>query len=236
MTGGDLAARPCPGRAEAALRASPWRSDAVIARQARCSRKTADRARRQLEQAGLIPAVPVNRRQRQPYPRQQSATHAAILAGARTSREVADAAGVGMNAAWAALRRHRDREPIPAPLPAPRECEHCGRVYIPVPRPGGKPQRYCSSRCADRGYKAERRAERSSEPAAPQVREMPPMPWRIAESGLCTDPRTVRRVGYPWTSDSPDRRALAKRLCKSCPVSPQCLQWSLSLPASDTAI
>ena len=75
-------------RATAALKASPARSDALIARQARCGRATVSQARRALEEAGQIAVIPVRRRQRRPYPRQPSATHAAIMAGARTPREV----------------------------------------------------------------------------------------------------------------------------------------------------
>lgn len=224
-------------RARAALRANPFRSDAVIARQARVSSTTAAAARHQLEQAGLIPAVPVSRRERQPYPRQQSATHDAIIGGARTAREVADAAGVSLQAAWKALRAHRDREDIPKPLPPAAECERCGRAYVPAPRPGGRPQRYCSDRCADRGYKAERRAERGSGPVAPQAREIPPMPWRIAEAGLCADPRTVARTGYVWTSSDPASRRLARAVCKSCPAQIPCMEWSvIAVPATDNAI
>jgi len=225
-------------RAEAALRANPWRSDQLIARQARCGSTTAAAARHQLEDAGAIPAVPVNRRQRQPYPRQASRTHAAIIGGARTAREVADAAGVSPQAGWKALRAHREREPIPRPLPAPAECERCGAAYVPAPRPGGKPQRYCSDRCADRAYKARIRTERGTgQPAAPQARELPAMPWLVQYGGLCSDPRTVRRAGYVWTSDDAADRDLARRICKSCPVSIPCLEWSvLALPAVDNNV
>ena len=124
-------------RAAAALRASPYRSDQLIAGRARCSTTTVARARRQLEADGTIPQVPVSRRQRRPYPRQASRTHAAIVAGARTPREVADAAGVSLQAGWKALRAHREREAIPALPPPPQDCERCGRPFVPVAQQAG---------------------------------------------------------------------------------------------------
>jgi hypothetical protein len=221
-------------RAEAALKANPWRSDAVIARQARCSRPTAFRARQQMENAGLIPVIPVSRRQRRPQPRQQSATHSAILAGARTSREVADLAGVSVGGGRKALRRHRDREPIPELPPPPAECEQCGKPYVPRVRGnGGSPQRFCSGQCRFDWHNARRPRAVPLPPDYP-VLTLPPAAF-LAE-GLCADPRTLRKVGYPWTSDDPQDRELARRICRSCSVQMMCAEWSLHLPREDSAI
>ena len=232
----DGSPRRARQRAGAALRANPWRSDQLIARQARCGSTTAAAARRQLEDAGLIPPVPVSRRERQPYPRQQSATHAAIIGGARTPRQVADVAGVSMQAAHKALQRHREREPIPRPPPPPSGCEHCGRVYVPAPRPGGRPQRYCSDPCAGAARNARRRAVRAAGrlAAPPQIRQMPPIPDAVILGGLCVQPGARY---WLWASDDPADREQARRICKVCSVQLVCLAWSLeAIPPGDSAI
>ncbi len=232
---------PPPSRAQqragAALRANPYRSDAVIARAARCSRPTAFRARQQLEQAGVIPSVPVPRRQRRPYPRQQSATHSAILAGARTSREVADLAGVSADGGRKALQRHHLREPIPVPLPPPRDCEHCGKPYVPRVRGnGGSPQRFCSGQCRLDWHNARKRVSRAV-PLPPDYPVLTLPDSVFMADGLCSDPGTLRKVGgFIWTSDLEADRRLAKAICKSCAVRCLCLAWSLHLPREDSAI
>ena len=223
-------------RATAALKANPWRSDQMIARQARVSSTTAATARRQLEQAGLIPAVPVSRRERQPYPRQQSATHSAIIGGARTAREVADAAGTSYQAGWKALRAHRLREAIPVPPPPPAQCAACGRPYTPKPRrDGGRPQRYCSRSCAAAADSARRRIGPREVPVAvpPPVWEMPALPEVIWLGGLCVQP------GAPlyWTSDDRQDREMARKTCRVCSVRVICRDWSLeALPRGDDMI
>jgi WhiB family transcriptional regulator, redox-sensing transcriptional regulator len=69
----------------------------------------------------------------------------------------------------------------------------------------------------------------------PDIPDVPVMPWRIAEAGLCGDPATVARVGYVWTD--PAGRSLAKAVCRSCPMSIPCLEWAVaSLPATDTSV
>src|SRR5260221_7378777 len=99
--------RPVLARASAALLADPSRSDGLIAQAASCAAPTISRARRDLEQRGLIEAVPVRDRMARLHPPQLSKTRDAIEAGACTPREVADAAGVSMQAAWKALRGTR---------------------------------------------------------------------------------------------------------------------------------
>src|SRR5258708_22363116 len=107
MTWQPSTPRPVLARAEAALLEDPSRSDGLIALSASCAAPTISRARRDLEQRGLIEAVPVRDRAGLPHPPQPSRTRAAIEAGACTPREVADAAGVSMQAAWKALRGTR---------------------------------------------------------------------------------------------------------------------------------
>lgn len=82
----------------------------MIARAARVSTPTVRKARAELERQGRIPRVPPGKRavQRQ-RPRPPSPTRLAILLGARTSREIADAAHVTVGAGWKALRAERNR-------------------------------------------------------------------------------------------------------------------------------
>jgi hypothetical protein len=94
-------------RATAALLADAARSDGLIAAIAGITAQTVARARRVLEQRGLIDPVPVRERAGLPHPPQPSRARAAIEAGASTPREVADAAGVSIQAAWKMLRGTR---------------------------------------------------------------------------------------------------------------------------------
>jgi hypothetical protein len=64
-------------RAMEALRADPRRSNNLIAKAERTSEMTVRRARRQLEDAGVIPAVSVPARRPQAYP--ATAGHAVVL-------------------------------------------------------------------------------------------------------------------------------------------------------------
>lgn len=60
--------------------------------------------RLELEASGVIPVIPVSERAARPRPPQPSRTRAALDAGATSSREVANATGVSMQAAWKARR------------------------------------------------------------------------------------------------------------------------------------
>ena len=104
---------PRPGsaraRVERELRASPARSDAIIARLARCTQQAAGRWRRQLEASGQIPHVEpadrasITRTWRARPPR------LAIEQGAATIAEVMAASGASYGAAWRALDRARSK-------------------------------------------------------------------------------------------------------------------------------
>lgn len=123
--------------------------------------------------------------------------------------------------------------------PPPVTCAVCGKQFTVSPM--ARRPKYCGRACqtaASTARRTERRRIRREQLAVtPQVPDVPVMPWRIAESALCADPATTRRIGYPWTSDIPARRALARAVCKSCPVSPQCLEWSITaIPATDTTV
>lgn len=98
---------------------------------------------------------------------------------------------------------------------------------------------YCGRACQIRASTAarteRRRIRREALAVTPDIPDVPVMPWRIAEAGLCGDPRTVAKVGYPWTD--PAGRSLAKAVCKQCPMSIPCGEWAVaSLPATDTSV
>jgi len=108
---GDIPAVPrgsrtrSPGagdRARAALLADPARSDEVIAIAANCTPPTVLLARRDLEAVGMIDHIPVRDRSRRPHPAPPSLTRDAIakLGPFATPRQVADLAGVSIQAAW----------------------------------------------------------------------------------------------------------------------------------------
>lgn len=121
--------------------------------------------------------------------------------------------------------------------PPPVQCEVCGRIFTVSPM--ARRPKYCGRACqivASTAIRSARRRERREEAeVTPQV--LPAMPWRIAEAGLCTDPRTLAKAGYVWTSDDQADRDLARRICRSCPASIPCAEWSVaSLPATDNNI
>jgi hypothetical protein len=230
-------------RARAELLRDAARSDELIGAAAGCSHGTIAAARRQLEAAGLIEAVPVSARTRRPYPMQISATFVAIELGARTAAEVAAAAGCSPQAAWKALKwqRHwpddaaaaRDRLDVRRSIP----CEQCGAQFVPSARKGGRGHRFCSARCADDSYNQRKRIGPRAEP----LTNLGPLPAGFVKSipaivigaGLCV---TGDLPPY-WTSDSPKDRDLAKAYCRVCPAKIACAEWALRvLPRWDDAI
>ncbi len=227
-------------RAEAALRSDPRWSDQVIARQAGVSAQTAARTRRLLEQAGQIPAIPVARRRRSPYPRQQSPTRLAILRGAVTSRQIAGQAGVSMQAAWKARRRHgQPASPLPPPV---AECERCGRPFVIADRPGpGTGHKFCTDACCYQAHNDRRRERRRAERAAAETPSWPvtgtlmeTIPPLVLMAGLCVTGDIPRHL---WTSDLEDDRELARAWCRVCPARIACGEWALRvLPRSDDCI
>ena len=220
-------------RAATSLKSNAWRSDGMIARAARVSTPTVRRVRAELEAAGKIPRVPPSKRavQRQ-RPRPPSPTRLAILLGARTSREIADRAGVTVGAGWKALRAEKRRPPVPRPLPPAQDCEHCGFPFIPPSPPRGKPPRFCSDSCSDAAYKRQRHAKRPPPETEPKVIALPnPPSW---EKGLCTN-MPASQASW-WTSDNPVLREGASNICGVCPVREPCLEWSLALPPDDNVI
>lgn len=87
-----------------------------------------------MERAGTIPAVPVRDRRPRPRPLPRSRTRAAIaeLGTAATPRQVADKAGVSIQAAWRMLRSTRAQQAAAAaaarkPKPKPKT----GKPTIP---------------------------------------------------------------------------------------------------------
>jgi Transcription factor WhiB len=63
-------------------------------------------------------------------------------------------------------------------------------------------------------------------PAYPRTRQ----PEALARGSHASHPYDL------WTSDGQAQRAIAAQICRSCPVAPQCLAYSLTLPATDSAI
>jgi hypothetical protein len=92
------------GRARYELIRDPARSNRIIAAAARCDATTVQRARRQLQDAGAIPATP-HRVTRPAGRRPPLARNAiAVLGPDATARQVADCAHISVQAAWKALR------------------------------------------------------------------------------------------------------------------------------------
>lgn len=221
-------------RAVRVLSANPWRSDVMLARAARVSVTTITKTRHQLEATGQIPHVPASRRERLHVRAKPSAARRAIVLGARSSREVADAAQVSMSWAWKARRTQAARPRMPPPPLPPQPCEHCGNMFVPTRRQHlSRPQRYCSKTCASAAHTARKRARRPPpEPRPPKVIELPnPPSW---EKGTCT--RVPPSQQGWWTSDDPFMREAAAFICETCPVIESCLEWSLALPSRDNTI
>jgi len=225
--------RPVTQRAARHLIEDPARSDALIASEARCSTTTIGSIRARLERAGVIEHVPVSSRVRTPYPQQPSATRAAIaqLGLAASAGEVAALAGVSLQAAWSMLRTFS-----PASLAdcaasadalsvrAAATCERCHVPFTFVPRGNRPARRWCSADC--------RRPVR--DPFAhhpPPIIELPPFDFG---KGLCTHVPASQATW--WTSSETVLREAARSICEVCPLLAGCADWSLSLPASDTAV
>jgi Transcription factor WhiB len=237
----DRAERPRPrqprrarDRAVRVLVANPFRSDSLLASAARVGVTTICETRRELEQSGQIPRVPVSSREVLHVRRKPSRAHTAIVLGARTSREVADRAHVTMGWAWAALRAERARPPLPKPPLPPVACAHCGTMFVPTRRQHtSRPQRYCSDICADAAYSARRIARRPPpQPKPPRIIELPNAPsW---EKGLCTHVPASQAIW--WTSDNAALRSGAAEICRACPIITPCLEWSVNLPDADDTV
>jgi hypothetical protein len=88
--------------------------------------------RRELEDAGAIPAVPVRDRapRKRPVPPSRTRDVIARLGPQATPRQVADAAGVSVQMAWKALRAPRAAPRVPAHLQRGRCADgQAGRLW-----------------------------------------------------------------------------------------------------------
>ncbi len=112
----------------------------------------------------------------------------------------------------------------------PRQCRAC-RLIRPLAQFPPDPVRPHGTLCATCLAVRRRRYPESSPSVIP---DLPDSVFLV--NGLCSDPRTVARVGFVWTSSIEADRRLARALCRSCPVSVLCMEWSLHLPAWDPAI
>ena len=241
MTSQAEAVRHNPGasqRAAEALLADPERGNLAIASAAGCSAWTVWAERRRLERLGQIPprAASPGLRPGQQLP---SRTRDAIAAGARTPRQVADAAQVSLQAAYKALKNRStgladlaaaaDAISVQATVP----CKRCGTVITFDPRRG--PRRACSNRCSlaiGRELRQQQQATGESPNRWPPVTGLPPAP--DFSQGLCTTVKPAQR--RYWTSSDPGEREAAAHMCAGCPVREPCADWSLALPASDPSV
>jgi hypothetical protein len=94
-------------RARAELDRDPARSNRLIAHAAQCDSTTVQRARKALEGSGQIPLTPVRAERPKPPPPSQTRIAIGQLGPSATPRQVADLAGVSIQAAWKALRQLR---------------------------------------------------------------------------------------------------------------------------------
>lgn len=225
--------RPVTQRAAQQLITDPQLSDLALAELARCSFTTIARVRARLEQAGVIEVVPVRNRIARPRPQQPSATRDAIaaLGPDATPRAVAELAGVSLQAAHKALaklslaRQHDLAAATDAiTVRATADCERCHAPFTFTPRPNRPARRWCGPDC--------RRPVR--DPSAHHPPPIPDLPPFDFSKGECT--RVPPSQAGWWTSDNVFLREAAAEICQVCPLLVDCAEWSLSLPARDTAI
>jgi WhiB family redox-sensing transcriptional regulator len=240
--------RQARDRAADELRKNPVRSDAVIAAAAGVGSSTVALARHALEQMYQIGRVPLSEREARPRPGQPSRARDLIQAHPGWSlQRVAAAAGVSVQSAWKMSRKTPQLGDLAAVTDSisviriiPVPCPRCGEPFLPDDR-----RRYCSPSCktaadARRHALADalRGMDRPAHPPSvhahppPVVPALPPAPdW---SRGRCTTVSPDRRTW--WTSDDPDEKQAARSMCTTCPVRPECEQWSLALPLSDPSI
>lgn len=259
--------REATSRAAQALIMDPRQSDLALAGLADCSFTTIARVRARLEQVGVIPRIEPADRIARPRPQQPSATADAIeaLGPDATPRQVADAAGVSMAAAWKALSKVRPRLSDAAAatdaltvVKMPRQLEElaaatdqlsvqvtitctCGTTFhVSAADSRARRRRFCSPACSDAANRELNHATRprKADPShpPPQIQPLPPMPEEIRLGGLCTQPDLRPAHRYVWTSDREEDREIARRYCRACSVRMICMGWSLSLPVTDNAI
>jgi hypothetical protein len=180
-----------------------------------------------MEQAGEIALTPVRRERPRPQP-SPARDAIAKLGLEATARQVADEAGVSFQSAWRMLCKLRAQA---------QPCERCGHLYVPTTRPGGKPQRCCSKRCADIAFAAAHRSRHGPtdrDAAQAEInriyRNVAPVPDLSA--GYCAKaPPDKQRL---WTSGHPADREAARHMClAACPVLDICQAWAVTLPVSD---
>ena len=112
----------------------------------------------------------------------------------------------------------------------PKQCRGCRQVR-PLDEFPGDGTRAHGLLC-DECLAVLRRRHPETQPSF--IPDLPPAAFFV--DGLCTDPRTLARTGPVWTSDDPQDRDLARRICRSCDVRLLCLDWSLHLPRWDRGI
>ena len=116
-------------RARYELTRDPARSDEVIAPAARCTPQTVHAIRRELEDAGDIPRVPVSDRapRKRPVPPSRTRDAIARLGPDATPRQVADLAVVTIQMAWRELTAQRA---APRTLPAHLAGGRCASASV----------------------------------------------------------------------------------------------------------
>jgi Transcription factor WhiB len=255
--------RPVTSAAAQQLITAPQLSDAALAGLAGCSSSMIASTRQRLESIGVIPHVPAASRTQRPRPQRPSAARDAIavLGPDATPRQVADAAGVSLQAAHKALARARPAQHdcaaaadaisvsrMPRMLDelaaaadsiavmAEITCD-CGQIFcVTTADAAARQRRFCSARCrnADSAARGRELRQRVADPdhPFPRIPSLPrPPDW---SEGTCAHVPPAQQ-GW-WTSQDRVLREAAANLCLSCPVLQPCAEFSLSLPVHDPAI
>jgi hypothetical protein len=255
--------RPVTSAAAQQLITAPQLSDAALAGLAGCSSSMIASTRQRLESIGVIPHVPAASRTQRPRPQRPSAARDAIavLGPDATPRQVADLAGVSMQAAHKALGKVRPAQHDAAAATdslsvsrMPRMLDEraaaadsltvmaeitcdCGTAFrVSTADAAARKRRFCSARCrnADSAARGRELRQRVADPdhPFPRIPSLPrPPDW---SEGVCA--RVPASQQSWWTSSDPILREAAATLCTTCPILIPCAEFSLSLPVTDNAI
>jgi len=256
--------REATSAAARVLITSPQLSDAALAELAGVGSTTIGSTRVRLEQVGVIPRVPVADRTARPRPRHDSRTAAAIAAGCTTPRQIADAAGVSLQAAYKALQRTRPRLADAAAavdsLSVVRDtpeftdvagsteaisvvvtitCAQCTAAFtVSTADAQRRHNRFCSDPCRDADSRAQGRQTRPRQADGTRYMHQVPIPDFPPppdwSRGVCAHVPKSQQ-GW-WTSRDPVLREAAANLCETCPILAPCAEFSLAMPVTDSAV
>jgi hypothetical protein len=242
----------------AALKRDPHRTNTAIGRDFGVSAEAVLRARRLLEAAGDIPAVPRGSRTRSPGAGGR-ARRELLADPARSDELIALAAGCSHPTASLARRELEAASLIPrvpvagrTPRPHPPLASSPTRAAIASLGLSASPREIAdaSATSIQAAWKMLRAVRTSPQPAdvaaatdsmaivkreasrTPRILDLPrPPDW---SRGLCTTVPQHQRAW--WTSDDNGEREAAARMCRRCPVLAECRTWSLNLPMTDSPV